>query len=62
MIRKVITTSYYSTEVFGENVQNKEGGKESGVMQSVTVRADDLSKYKFITLGQFFKKEDGNEE
>jgi hypothetical protein len=58
----VIATSYYSIEVFGENVQNKEGGKESGIIQSVTVRADDLSKNKFITLGQFLKKEDGNEE
>jgi hypothetical protein len=56
------TTSYYTTEVFGENVQNKEAGKESGIIQSVTVRADDLSKNKLITLAQLFNKEDGNED
>ena len=58
------TSSYYTTEVFGENVQKKDapGGKESGIIQSITVRSDDQIKNKPGTLGQLFNKEEGNDD
>lgn len=56
--------SYYTTEVFGENVQKKDapGGKESGIIQSITVRSDEQIKNKPGNLGQLFNKEEGNDD
>ena len=58
------TSSYYTIEVFGENVQKKEalGGKESGIIKSITVRSNEQTKNKPDNLGQLFDKEEGNDD
>ena len=56
------TTSYYTTEVLGESPPNKEGEKEGGVIQSITVPSNENIKKMNMNIFELFKEEDGSKD
>ena len=57
------TTSYYTTEVFGENEQKKKSQKKDGdLIQSLTMLPEQILRNKNKNISQLFRDEDGSKD